>query len=241
MNNRPIIKIDESKCDGCGQCARACEEGAIQIVDGKAKLVSETYCDGLGACIGECPRDAITIEERPAQAFDPEAVQKHQAGHHTEEKLPCGCPSTFTQTFHREHGSQPHAANPDPAVPPASELAQWPIQLRLVPANAPFLAGARLLIAADCVPFAFADFHCRFLRGRILLIGCPKFDDADLSRDKLADIFRSNDIQSIEVVFMEVPCCFGLLRLIQAALDDSGKNIPLSAVKIGLRGDILNP
>jgi Pyruvate/2-oxoacid:ferredoxin oxidoreductase delta subunit len=210
MNNRPIIKIDESKCDGCGQCARACEEGAIQIVNGKAKLVSETYCDGLGACIGECPRDAIAIEERPAQAF------------------------------HRERGSQSHAANPDPAVPPASELAQWPVQLRLVPANAPFLAGARLLIAADCVPFAFAAFHRRFLRGRILLIGCPKFDDADLYRAKLADIFRANDIRSVEVAFMEVPCCFGLLRLVQAALDDSGKNIPLSAVKIGLRGNILH-
>ncbi|MFA5863309.1 MAG: 4Fe-4S binding protein [Phycisphaerae bacterium] len=234
METRKVIKIDEEKCDGCGQCATRCAEGAIEIINGKAKLVSETYCDGLGACLGDCPMGALTIEDRPAEGFDPQAVHKHlahRAEKPKEKELPCGCPGTMARSFDP-------AGNRNTDVELNSEIRNWPIQLKLVPTTAPYLNNAKLLISADCVPFAFADFHRRFLKDRVLLIGCPKLDDSELYLQKLTEIFRRNDIQSIEVLYMEVPCCFGLLRLVTLALDEAGKSIPLNTVKIGIHGDI---
>lgn len=235
---RKIVRIDEEKCNGCGQCATACAEGAIAIIEGKARLVSETYCDGLGACLGECPQDAITIEGREAAAFDIEAVEEHLAHPHAPtagpEPLPCGCPGTATRALERASGLDACLSE---AIP--SQLGNWPVQLRLVPPTAPYLRGAKLLIAADCVPFAFADFHRTFLADRVLLIGCPKLDDAAFYRQKLALIFRDNDIQSVDVVHMEVPCCFGLVQLVAQAAAESGKAVPVSVTKIGIRGEIL--
>jgi Pyruvate/2-oxoacid:ferredoxin oxidoreductase delta subunit len=234
MTTRNIINIDETKCDGCGQCARACEEGAIAIIDGVAKVVSETYCDGLGACIGECPRGAITLETREAPDFDPDAVKSHKAAKEAKpavapEKLLCGCPGTLSRSFAL---SEPQGAQT------ASALGNWPVQLKLVPVIAPYLNGANLLISADCVPFALAEFHRHFLKGRVLMVGCPKLDDIQSYTEKLTDIFRQNDIRSVQVVYMEVPCCFGLLRAVNTALAASGKKIPFSAAKIGIRGNI---
>jgi NAD-dependent dihydropyrimidine dehydrogenase PreA subunit len=242
---RDIVRIDEEKCDGCGVCIDSCAEGAIQLIDGKARLISESYCDGLGACLGECPQDAITIEKREATEFDPEAVEHHlaqeragEAKSHTapkEEKhtLACGCPGSATQSINR---AQAEGAEAGPAP---SLLGNWPVQIRLVPITAPYLDNAKLLIAADCVPFAFGDFHREFLEGKVLLIGCPKLDDADMYREKLAEMFRSNNIQSIDVAYMEVPCCFGLVRLVGQAVEDSGKEIPVTLTRVGIRGQIL--
>jgi Pyruvate/2-oxoacid:ferredoxin oxidoreductase delta subunit len=244
MAVRNIVKIDENKCDGCGQCARACAEGAIAIVNGKAKVISETYCDGLGACIGDCPRGAITIEQREAPAFDPQAVKQHLAQDGAKikaaadavvEKLPCGCPGTLSRAI------KPLKACPNEALqeaPISSELTNWPVQIKLVPVTAPYFNGAKLLISADCVPCAFGDFHRRFLNDHILMVGCPKLDDIQLYTDKLTEIFKQNDIKSVRIVYMEVPCCFGLLRAVNLALDASGKTIPFSAAKIGIRGNI---
>ena len=231
-NVRKIIKIDEEKCDGCGQCVPACVEGALQIIDGKARLVSEQYCDGLGACLGECPRGAITIEERIAEEFDEVAVQRHLAEQAADKASQCsatapagGCPGT--------------AAACQEAQPSSSSLYNWPVQLSLVPEQAPYFQGARLLIAADCVPFACPDFHQRFLTSRVLVVGCPKLDDAQFYRQKLAQIFTTNDIQSVDTLHMEVPCCIGLVRLVQLALEDSGKQIPASVTEVGVRGEVL--
>ena len=236
MQRRTIIKIDEEKCDACGQCVEACAEGAIQIIDGKAKLVSETYCDGLGACIGECPQGAISIEERNAEAFDSEAAKQHIAAE--QRKLPCGCPSTMTQTLEPGTGAETDAENQNMAAGP-SQLGNWPVQIRLVPVTAPYLQGAKVLIAADCVPFALGDFHRRLLTGRVLLIGCPKLDDAEFYCGKLTELFRQNDIQNVEVAYMEVPCCLGLVRLVSKALADCGKSIPLTTIKVAIKGKIL--
>ncbi len=239
---RDIVLIDEEKCDGCGLCVDACAEGAIQLIDGKARLVSESYCDGLGACLGECPQDAITIEKREANAFDPEAVERHLAGKEdkpaadaaeSKHSLACGCPGSATQRIDRAQGVGV-GSGPVPSL-----LGNWPVQIRLVPVTAPYLENSRLLIAADCVPFAFGDFHRKFLDGRVLLIGCPKLDDADLYRQKLSEIFEKNSIKSIEVAYMEVPCCFGLVRLVSDALKDSGKKIPVVLTRVGIRGEIL--
>jgi len=236
---RNIVRINEDPCNGCGQCALACAEAAIEIVDGKARLVSETYCDGLGACLGECPQGAITIEEREAQAFDPRAVEEHlrDSGQHAhrEQLLPCGCPGTASQTLARERRVQ----EPRGAAAALSELGNWPVQLHLVPPAAPYLRGARLLIASDCVPFAFADFHRRFLPGRVLLVGCPKLDDAASYRDKLAQILHANGIESVEVAYMEVPCCYGMVQLVRQAISQSGRSIPLTLTKIAIRGQVL--
>jgi len=234
MATRKIIKIDEEKCDGCGLCAKACAEGAIQIINGKAKLVSETYCDGLGACLGKCPQDAITMEDREAAEFDPQAVEAHLGHQQHKEKLPCGCPGTLAQQFNRE----PAVKSEETCIP--SQLGNWPVQLKLVPVTAPYLNGAKLVISSDCAPFAFADFHRRFLADRVLLVGCPKLDDVEFYTQKLTAMFRQNDIESIEVVYMEVPCCFGLIRLVSRALNESGKKIPLKAIKIGIRGTIVD-
>lgn len=248
MTARKVIRIDEEKCDGCGQCATACAEGAIQIIGGKARLVSETYCDGLGACLGECPQGAITLEERQAEDFDPAAVEAHLARKQGAEKtrlstqgpgpVPhfAGCPGSASRSIERPaHISS--ASGPESPAAQTPQLSNWPVQLHLVPVQASFYDGADLLVAADCAPFAFADFHGRFIAGKKLIIGCPKLDDVSAYAEKLRRIFSLNDIRSVEVVFMEVPCCFGLVRLVQEALAQSGKEIPLSLVKIGIRGD----
>lgn len=240
MAVRNVVRIDEEKCDGCGQCAAACAEGAIEIVDGKARLVSESYCDGLGACLGECPQDAITIEQRDAAEFDEEAVKEHLAGKPlmAEEPAPAACPGSASRSIDRCEIIDMEGEPGEKTTVP-SQLGNWPVQLKLVPTKAPYFEGADLVIAADCVPFAYADFHRKFLRDKVLTIGCPKLDSAEFYRKKLAQIFASNDLKSIEVVYMEVPCCFGLVHLVHESLKETGKDIPLTLTKLGIKGDIL--
>ncbi|MCD4847142.1 MAG: 4Fe-4S binding protein [Candidatus Aegiribacteria sp.] len=237
---RKIIRIDEDKCDGCGICADACHEGAIQISGGKAKLVKESYCDGLGDCIGPCPQDAITIEERYAEEYDEEAVQKHldkrDSASTARKPVVCSCPGSAVRDL--THPDEPIETVASDNI--VSQLSTWPVQITLVPPGAPFLSGSDLLIAADCVPFAFPDFHNHFIKGRVALVGCPKLDDSEYYTDKLTEIFKVNEIKSITVVYMEVPCCGGLVQLVHKALIQSGKQIPLSFLKIGIRGDILD-
>jgi Fe-S-cluster-containing hydrogenase component 2 len=237
-SRRKIIRIDEEKCNGCGLCASACVEGAIKIVNGKARLVSETYCDGLGACIGECPQGALTIEERDAAAFDEKAVERRIAEEKAKEPLPCGCPGTVARTLHDNKIAPAVRAGSAEAATP-SALGNWPVQLRLAPVFAPYFKDADLVISADCVAYAFADFHKRFLAGRTLVIGCPKLDDTGLYREKLAQILRQNEIKSVEVVHMEVPCCFGLVHLVRQAIAEAGVKVPVTLTKIGVRGEIL--
>ncbi|MGE5527838.1 MAG: ATP-binding protein [Patescibacteria group bacterium] len=227
---RKIVRIDEDKCNGCGLCVPSCAEGVIKIVDGKARLVAENLCDGLGACLGECPRGAISIEEREAEAFDAEA-EVTQKDHEAYE-LPCGCPGSMAKTLKRE--ATPEA----PEAPMQSELCQWPVQLALVSPMAPYFKGADLLVAADCVPFAAPDFHRRFLRGRAVAVGCPKLDDAGAYVEKLAEIIRHNHPRSITVAHMEVPCCFGLGRIVAAALERAGVTVPVKDVTVGIDGSI---
>jgi len=232
---RKIIRIDEEKCDGC---VPACAEGALQIIDGKAKLVSEIYCDGLGDCLGECPQGAISMEEREAKAFDEKAVQLHLAD--SDLSIPAeqntGCPGLAARQIEpKPAGIQDESEQPRP-VP--SRLKNWPVQIHLMPVHAPYLKGAHLTIAADCVPFAFSDFHGRFIDGRVVLVGCPKLDDASAYVEKLSQIIRANDISEIEVPYMEVPCCGGLVRIIQAALAKSGKNTPVVLTRVGIDGNI---
>ena len=236
---RKIIEIDSELCDGCGQCVPACAEGAIEIVDGKARIASEKYCDGLGACLGECPNGALRIVEREAEDFDAEAVEEYlkgreapvlKAGH----GLPMSCPSAGIQTFVPRGGTDASGAGPS-----ASRLSHWPVQINLVPPTAPFLKGARLLVAADCTPFAYPDFHRDFMDGRVVMVGCPKFDDAPGYVRKFAEIFSKADIKDITAVVMEVPCCSALPMIIKKALAESGKKIPMEEVVIGTRGDIL--
>jgi ferredoxin len=244
---RNIIHIDEELCNGCGDCITSCAEGALQIVNGKAKLVKDIYCDGLGACIGECPTGALRIEQRESDDFDEEAVQQRVASMQNKKpisssSLPVvnapatgsGCPGTMLRQF--QNPNRPTVPVADGETP--SELTQWPIQLNLVPVNAPFYQGARLSIAADCVPFAYPDFHQRLLADRKLLIGCPKLDDNEFYLEKLTQIFQQNEIQSIEVAYMEVPCCFGLVHSVKTALERSGKSIPLELIKISIQGSI---
>ncbi len=244
MATRKIVKIDEERCNGCGLCIPNCAEGALQIVGGKAKLMSEKFCDGLGACLGHCPEDAITVIEREAEDFDEKAVEVHL--HKQEHAQPkpepkpqpqpvfTGCPSSRAMHFkvpeaRTESGS---------AAPSVSQLAHWPVQLKLVPINAPYFQDADLLIAADCVPFAYPEFHRDFLKGKAVVVGCPKLDDIQYYKEKLTDIFKTNSIKSITLPYMEVPCCFGLVKATEDALAASGKNIPLKKLKIGIRGDI---
>lgn len=223
---RKIIKIDEEKCNGCGACAAACHEGAIDIVDGKAKLMREDYCDGLGDCLPACPANAISFEEREAPAYNEAAVQAAKAvkAH--------GCPGTQAKAMHREA-----AARSTEKL--ASQLSQWPVQIKLAPLTAPYFEGADLLIAADCTAFAYGDFHNEFIRNRITLIGCPKLDAGDYA-DKLAQIIADNDIKSVTVVRMEVPCCGGLENAAKRALIASGKLIPWRVVTISTDGRTLN-
>ena len=230
MLRRQIIRIDEEKCNGCGQCVSACAEGALQIVDGKARLVSEIYCDGLGACLGECPQGALTIEERDAEAFDEKAVKRHFSQQENKEPLPCGCPGSTLSTF----APQGNSAEGPKAVS-SSSLSHWPVQLRLVPPGAPFLHEAAILVCADCVPFAVPDFHARYLAGRAVLVGCPKLDEVDYYREKLKTIFKEANPQSITVLRMEVPCCGGLAQIVTEARNETVPECPLEIHVIGIQ------
>jgi ferredoxin len=232
---RKIIKIDEGKCDGCGVCVPACVEGALQIINGKAKLTSETYCDGLGACIGECPQGAITIEEREAEDFDDEAVRRHlEEKEKATEKLPCGCSSATVVRFDGRESAGPVS---EESISCQSTLGHWPVQLTLVPPTAPFLQGADLLVVADCVPFAYADFHQHFLRDHALVVACPKLDDFHAHQEKLTQLLRQAEVKSLTVVHMEVPCCSGLVHMAKQAMQSSGKDIPFREVTVGIKGD----
>jgi Pyruvate/2-oxoacid:ferredoxin oxidoreductase delta subunit len=239
MLARKIIKIDEAKCNGCGLCIPNCAEGALKIVNGKAILISDKFCDGLGACLGHCPHDAITIEERDAEDFNEEAVkthlneQKHASSNNHFKDMPFTCPGS--RIIDRRDNISEKGTSKNIRL--ESELRQWPIQLNLVPAHAPYLKNADLLIAADCVPFSYANFHIDFLRGKTLVMGCPKFDDAEHYIEKLTDILKMNNIKSITLVNMEVPCCFGLQQIAEEAIKNSGKTIPLRQTIISVHGE----
>ena len=224
---RKIVRIDEEKCNGCGACETKCAESVLKIIDGKARLVSEVYCDGLGACLGECPVGAITIEERPAEEFDEEAVERHV---HEEEKEACGCPSAAVAEFSRDEVISV-AAQP-------SALKHWPVQLTLSPVKSPFFQGADVLLAAQCAAFAYGGFHHDFLKDHALLIACPKLGDIEAHLDKLTQIVAYSGLKSLAVVHMEVPCCSGLVYLAKKAIEASGREIPLKEVTIGVRGDL---
>ncbi|MEW6078961.1 MAG: 4Fe-4S binding protein [Thermodesulfobacteriota bacterium] len=238
---RKIIQIDEEKCTGCGQCVVACAEGAIRIVDGKARVISDNLCDGLGACIGECPEDALHIIEREADEFDEKAVEKHLESQHKPEPpatMPCGCPSAQIQTFAAATPCQ--AANqPTATGAPGAALSHWPIQIRLVPPTAPFLKGADLLVAADCAPAAFPRFHSELLPGRAVMIGCPKFDDRKDYVEKFAQVFRTAGLKSITCLIMEVPCCAGLPVILREAMQASGVTVPMEVITVSARGEII--
>lgn len=232
---RRIIEINEEKCNGCGLCAAACHEGAIGMVNGKAKLLRDDYCDGLGDCLPACPTGAISFVEREAAAYDEAAVMENQRKKaEAKGTLPCGCPGTQSRMLERKAVEQ--AA---PVVEMESELMQWPVQIKLVPVNAPYFDGAKLLVAADCTAYAYANFHRDFIKGHITLVGCPKLDDVDYA-DKLAAILSNNDIKSVKVVRMEVPCCGGIENAVKKALVQSGKMVPCQVVTIGTDGRIVD-
>lgn len=280
MAKRKIIYIDEVKCNGCGLCIPNCPEGALQIIDGKARLISDLFCDGLGACIGHCPEDAITIEEREAEKYDekkvivnivrqgPNVIKAHlehlkehneakylkeatdylaqkgienllekSGGHAPQHAQSSGCPGSrmmdFRQTAH-ESGAKKEKPIHQKSE---SQLRQWPVQIMLVPPHAPYLENCDLLIAADCVPFAYSDFHQDLLQGKILLVGCPKLDDMSIYQERITEIVKNNTIKSITYAHMEVPCCFGLVGLIEQAIADSGKKIPFNNVTISISGE----
>ena len=230
---RRIIQIDREKCNGCGACAEACHEGAIGMVDGKAELMRDDYCDGLGDCLPACPTGAITFVEREAAAYDEQAVMENKQKKMRKEgmTLPCGCPGSQSRQIKR--AEDPHAGAQ--CAVQESRLSQWPVQIKLVPVNAPYFDGAKLLIAADCTAYAYAAFHERFMRGHITLVGCPKLDSVDYA-EKLTEIIRENDVKSVTVVRMEVPCCGGLERAAVTALKNSGKFIPWQVVTVTLDG-----
>ncbi len=234
MSKRNIVKIDEDKCNGCGDCVGACAEGAIKIIDGKAKLVSEIYCDGLGACLGHCPMDAITIEVREAQEFDEEATEAYLA--QEKEEKPAGgfvCPGTMARNLAKKD-STPIAEGDVP-----SQLGQWPVQLKLVSPMAPYFKGSDLLLTADCVPFAMADFHQKLLRDKSIVIACPKLDDSSEAYiEKLTEILKMNSLKSLTVVHMEVPCCSGLVLMAKQAIERSGVKVKFEDITMDLQGNI---
>jgi NAD-dependent dihydropyrimidine dehydrogenase PreA subunit len=232
---RPIIEIDEALCNGCGECVPSCHEGAIQIINGKAKLVAERFCDGLGACLGHCPTGALKVVERPAEGFDEVAVEEHLK---TREAVlagapaHAGCPSARIASF----AHKPAAAADDDAP---SALGHWPVQIRLVPPDAPFLRGADLLVAADCVPVAYRGFHKNLLEGHAVMMGCPKFDDPEPALQRFIDLFRMSGIRSVTVAVMQVPCCQGLPAIVTEAMRRSGESLPVDLVTVSLQGEIL--
>ena len=230
---RKIIKINEENCNGCGACVAACHEGAIKMVDGKAKLTREDYCDGLGDCLPACPANAISFEEREAPAYNEAAVIASKQGK-PDRTLPCGCPGTQSKIIKRED-----ASNVNPTAPITSQLRQWPVQIKLVPVNAPYFEDANLLVAADCTAYAYGNFHNGFIHNHIALIGCPKLDEGDYA-EKLTQIISNNNIKSVTVVRMEVPCCGGIENAVKRALQDSGKFIPWNVVTISTDGKILD-
>ena len=237
---RQIIKIDEEKCNGCGLCVQACHEGAIGLFHGKAKLLRDDYCDGLGNCLPACPTQAITFEQREAAEFDEVAVKKAQAAQ-AAQPIACGCPGSQMKTIRPSEPETNRPAVPtslasDPSAP--SQLKQWPVQIKLVPVNAPYLDNADILIAADCTAYAYGNFHQTFIKNKITLIGCPKLDEGDYS-EKLAEILRLHEIKSITVVRMEVPCCGGIVSAVKSAMLQSGKMIPWQVITIGTDGEIL--
>ena len=228
---RKIIRIDEDKCSGCGACAAACHEGAIEMIGGVARLTRENYCDGLGDCLPACPTGAITFEEREAPAYDEQAVLRAKAAQHTACSSGGGCPGSRSRTIRRESAPAGRTAVP-------SRLAQWPCQIKLVPVNAAYFEGADLLVAADCTAFAYGNFHDDFIRGRITLIGCPKLDEGDYA-EKLTRIIAENNIRSVTVVRMEVPCCGGLENAVERALKAGGKFIPRQVITISTDGKVI--
>lgn len=254
MSVRKIIQIEEDKCNGCGLCVPNCVEGAIKIINGKAKLVKDSYCDGLGACLGHCPQDALHIIERDAPEFDEEEamkfanatknetskvnnVQTQQASHHHGG----GCPGSRMMTFGNEDNKAKTASNissDDIEIKIKPQLRQWPVQLTLVPVNAPYFSNADLLVTADCVPYAYANYHIDLLKGKIVVVGCPKLDDIAAYTDKLEQIISNNNIKSVTVAYMEVPCCSGIVRAVDLAMQQSGKDIPVFKKCITINGEI---
>jgi len=240
---RRIVEIDEELCDGCGQCVPSCAEGAIEVIGGKARLAAERYCDGLGACLGECPWGALRIVERVADDFDEKAVEEHlsQGEAYQEQRdtaFAGGCPSARIQTFLPD-ASDGRKSDRKAQHIPGSRLNQWPVQINLVPPTAPFLKGADLLVVADCVPLAYRGFHEDFLPGKVVMVGCPKFDDVRAYIEKFADIFRIAEIKSVTALVMEVPCCSGLPVILKRAMTSAGEKIPLKEVVISTRGEVL--
>ena len=255
---RKVVHIEEDKCNGCGLCVPSCAEGAIQIVDGKAKLVKDQYCDGLGACLGECPMDAIHIIEREADEFDDAAAREHvrkirgadAAVSHQAPEQPVqassprpvhdhghgGCPGSRMRTFNLEASAPDVSGSGDIAFSIKPQLQQWPVQLHLVPVQAPYFKNADLLITADCVPFAYPDYHPKLLKGKKVVIGCPKLDDIDFYVEKLTAIIEANDLKSITVAYMEVPCCSGIMYAAEQAVKAAGAGIPVHKVRISLDG-----
>ena len=231
---RKIIKIDENKCNGCGLCAEACHEGAIGLVGGKAKLLRDDYCDGLGNCLPVCPTEAISFEEREAAEYDEKTVKANMENKQPE-TLACGCPGTHSKSFGHEHHSE---TNQEKAISAQTRLNQWPVQIKLVPPNAPYFRNANLLVAADCSAYAYGSFHNEYMKNRITLIGCPKLDEGDYS-EKLTAILKQNEIKSVTVVRMEVPCCGGIENAVKTALKDCGKMIPWQVATISTDGKIL--
>lgn len=256
MAIRKIIQIEEDKCNGCGLCVPNCAEGAIQIIDGKAKLVKDSYCDGLGACLGHCPQDALHIIEREADEFDEEEamefvkkVQQKNVNSHMEpphhhghggHHHGGGCPGSRMRVFNQGGSDTSKAtavSSGDIEVKIKPQLRQWPVQLHLVPVNAPYFENADLLVTADCVPFAYANYHLELLKGKAVVIGCPKLDDLEAYVEKLTEIVSRNNLKSITVAHMEVPCCSGIVRAVDLALQRCGKNVPLTKVKITINGE----
>jgi Pyruvate/2-oxoacid:ferredoxin oxidoreductase delta subunit len=243
MAVRNVVKIDEEKCNGCGICVKACAEGAIQMINGKAKLVSDIYCDGLGACIGHCPQDAITIEKRDADDFSEEAVKKHMASHgaehghshdHSHSHDGFVCPGMAAKQFTKKQASPASRQ-----IKMESQLTQWPIQLKLVSPMASYFKNSDLLLVADCVPFSIADFHNRFLKDHSIAVGCPKLDDSQFYIEKFAQILKSNNINSLTVIHMEVPCCSGLTFIAKEAIKAAGLNMSFDDITISLQGEII--